>query len=104
MPRPISQFPAPLKTDLEMLAALLAAGGLRRPHAYATVTTYLDRLVQKGYVHGQPSGEGRGAGAGAAGRGQPTICDEVILGKMARRLTRHTRPSSWGTRGVSLDH
>jgi predicted transcriptional regulator len=27
---------------------------------YTTVKTYLDRLVQKGYIHGQPSGDGRG--------------------------------------------
>ena len=75
MPRPISHLPAPSKTDLELLAvlwdrpsatgramydALLAAGRVRRPLAYTTVKTYLDRLVRKGYVHGQPSGDGRG--------------------------------------------
>jgi predicted transcriptional regulator len=75
MPRPISQLPAPSKTDLEMLAVLwdrpsatgreiydmlLATGRLRRRIAYTTVKTYLDRLVQKGYIHGHPIGDGRG--------------------------------------------
>jgi predicted transcriptional regulator len=75
MPRPISQLPAPSKTDLEILAVLwdrpsatgreiydvlLDAGRLRRRIAYTTVKTYLDRLVQKGYIHGHPVGDGRG--------------------------------------------
>jgi predicted transcriptional regulator len=69
------QLPAPSKIELEILAvlwdqpsatgraiydALLATGGLRRPIAYTTVKTYLDRLVQKGYVHGQVLDDGRG--------------------------------------------
>src|SRR5262245_33042665 len=75
MPRPVSQLPAPSKTDLEVLAVLwdrpsatgreiydvlLDAGRLRRRVAYTTIKTYLDRLVQKGYIDGQPSGDGRG--------------------------------------------
>jgi predicted transcriptional regulator len=75
MPRPIHQFPAPSKTDSEILAvlwdrpsatarevydALLDTGGLRHRVAYTTLKTYLDRLVQKGYIDGHPSGEGRG--------------------------------------------
>jgi predicted transcriptional regulator len=75
MPPSMSQLPAPSKLELEILAvlwdqpsatgraiaeALRAAGGLRRPLAYTTVKTYLDRLVQKGYVRGQPSEDGRG--------------------------------------------
>ena len=75
MPRPISQLPAPSRTDLEVLAVLwdrpsatgreiydelLDAGRLRRRVAYTTIKTYLDRLVQKGYIDGQPSGDGRG--------------------------------------------
>jgi predicted transcriptional regulator len=75
MPRPISQFPAPSRTDLEILAvlwdqtsatgraiydALLDTGRLRRRIAYTTIKTYLDRLVQKGYIQGQPLGDGRG--------------------------------------------
>src|SRR5262245_2833423 len=75
MPRPIHQFPAPSKTDLEILAvpwdrpsatacevydALLDAGRLRRRVAYTTVKTYLDRLVQKGYIDGHPSEDLRG--------------------------------------------
>ena len=75
MPRPISQLPAPSKTDLEILVvlwdrpsatgreiyeALLDTGRLRRRVAYTTVKTYLDRLVQKGYVRGQPLEDGRG--------------------------------------------
>jgi predicted transcriptional regulator len=75
MARPISQLPAPSKTDLEILAvlwdrpsatgreiydALLDAGRLRRRVAYTTIKTYLDRLVQKGYIDAQPAGDGRG--------------------------------------------
>jgi predicted transcriptional regulator len=75
MPRPISQLPAPSKTDLEILAvlwdqpsatgraiydALLESGRLQRRIAYTTIKTYLDRLVQKGYIDGQPLGDGRG--------------------------------------------
>jgi predicted transcriptional regulator len=70
-----SQLPAPSKTDLEILAvlwdqpsatgraiydALLATGRLRRQIAYTTVKTYLDRLVQKGYIHGHALENGRG--------------------------------------------
>ena len=75
MPPSIHQLPAPSKIELEILAVLwdqpfatgravseaLGAGGkLRRPLAYTTVKTYLDRLVQKGYVRGQPLEDGRG--------------------------------------------
>jgi predicted transcriptional regulator len=75
MPRPVSSLPAPSKTDLEILAvlwdrpsatgremydALLDAGRLRRRVAYTTVKTYLDRLVQKGYIAGHPLADGRG--------------------------------------------
>ncbi len=75
MPRSLRQLPAPSKTDLEILTvlwdqpsatgrtiyeALLATGRLRRRIAYTTVKTYLDRLVQKGYIHGHPLGDGRG--------------------------------------------
>ena len=75
MPPSIRPLPAPSKVELELLAvlwdqpsatgraideALRAAGGLHRPIAYTTVKTYLDRLVQKGYVRGQPLEGGRG--------------------------------------------
>jgi predicted transcriptional regulator len=75
MPPSMRPLPAPSRVELEILAvlwdqpsatgraiaeALRAAGGLRRPLAYTTVKTYLDRLVQKGYVRGQPSEDGRG--------------------------------------------
>ena len=75
MLRPISSSLAPSKTDLEILAvlwdrpsatgremydALVDTGRLRRRVAYTTVKTYLDRLVHKGYVDGQSSGDGRG--------------------------------------------
>jgi predicted transcriptional regulator len=75
MPRPVSHLPAPSKTDLEILAVLwdrpsatgreiydelLDAGRLRRRVAYTTIKTYLDRLVQKGYIDCEPSGDGRG--------------------------------------------
>jgi predicted transcriptional regulator len=71
----MSELPAPSKIELEILAvlweqpsttgramydALQAAGGLRRPLAYTTVKTYLDRLIRKGYVRGQPLEDGRG--------------------------------------------
>jgi predicted transcriptional regulator len=71
----MNPLPAPSKIELEILAvlwdqpsatgraiyeALRAMGGLRRPIAYTTVKTYLDRLVQKGYVHGQVLEDGRG--------------------------------------------
>ena len=75
MPRSSNRLPAPSRTDLEILAvlwdrpsatgrtiyeALLATGRLRRRIAYTTVKTYLDRLVQKGYIHGHMLGDGRG--------------------------------------------
>jgi predicted transcriptional regulator len=75
MSRTGSQLPAPSKTDLEILAvlwdrpsatgreiydALMATGRRRRPIAYTTVKTYLDRLVQKGYIHGHTLEDGRG--------------------------------------------
>jgi predicted transcriptional regulator len=75
MPGTGSPLPAPSKTDLEILAVLwerpsatgreiydmlLATGRLRRRIAYTTVKTYLDRLVQKGYIHGHTLGDGRG--------------------------------------------
>ena len=75
MPCPVSALPAPSKTDLEILAvlwdrpsatgraiydALLDTRRLRRRVAYTTVKTYLDRLVQKGYIHGHPLADGRG--------------------------------------------
>ena len=75
MPPVISQLPAPSKLELELLAvlwdqpsatgravyeALGATGGLRRPIAHTTVKTYLDRLVQKGYVRGYALEDGRG--------------------------------------------
>ena len=75
MPRPISQLPAPSRTDLEILAvlwdqpsatgraiydALLDTGRLRRRIAYTTIKTYLDRLVQKGYIDSQSLGDRRG--------------------------------------------
>jgi predicted transcriptional regulator len=75
MPPSINELPTPSKTDLEILTvlwdlpsatgraiydALLNTGRLRRRIAYTTIKTYLDRLVQKGYVDGQPLGDGRG--------------------------------------------
>jgi BlaI family transcriptional regulator, penicillinase repressor len=75
MPQNESPLPAPSKTDLEILAVLwdqpsatgraiydtlLATGRLRRQIAYTTVKTYLDRLVQKGYIHGHALEDGRG--------------------------------------------
>ena len=105
MPRPISQFPAPSKTDLEMLAVLwdrpsatgremydvlLATGRLRRRIAYTTIKTYLDRLVQKGYIHGHPLGDGRGTYRYTAAVSREAVRDHPdLLARLVRvfRLT-----------------
>ena len=105
MPRPMSQLPAPSKTDLEVLAvlwdrpsatgreiydALLATGRVRRRIAYTTIKTYLDRLVQKGYVHGQPSGDGRGTYVYTAAVSREAVRDHPdLLARLVRvfRLT-----------------
>jgi predicted transcriptional regulator len=94
MPRPISQFPAPSKTDLEILAVLwdraaatgreiydvlLDTGRLRRRIAYTTVKTYLDRLVQKGYIHGRLLGDGRGTYRYTAAVSREAVCDHPDL-------------------------
>lgn len=105
MPPLISQLAAPSKIELEILAvlwdqpsatgraideALRAAGGLRRPLAYTTVTTYLDRLVQKGYVHRQASGDGRGTSVYTAVVSREAVRDHPdLLARLVRvfRLT-----------------
>ncbi len=105
MSRPIRALPAPSKTDLEILAvlwdrpsataramydALLAAGRVRRRLAYTTVKTYLDRLVQKGYIHGQPSGDGRGTYVYTAAVSREAVRDHPdLLARLVRvfRLT-----------------
>jgi predicted transcriptional regulator len=50
----------PGATGRAIYDALLDTGRLRRRIAYTTIKTYLDRLVQKGYIEGQPLGDGRG--------------------------------------------
>jgi predicted transcriptional regulator len=50
----------PAATGRVIYDALLDTGRLRRRIAYTTIKTYLDRLVQKGYIDGQPLGDGRG--------------------------------------------
>ncbi len=105
MPRPISQLPAPSKTDLEILTvlwdqpvatgraiydALLDSGRLRRRIAYTTIKTYLDRLVQKGYIDGQPIGDGRGTYRYTAVVSRAEVCDHPdLLARFVRvfRLT-----------------
>ena len=105
MPRPISQLPAPSKTDLEILAvlwdrpsatgreiydALLAAGRHRRQIAYTTVKTYLDRLVQKGYIHGHTLEDGRGTYLYTAAVSREAVRDHPdLLARLVRvfRLT-----------------
>jgi predicted transcriptional regulator len=100
MPRSISQLPAPSKTDLEILAvlwdqpaatgraiyeALLDTGRLRRPIAYTTIKTYLDRLVQKGYIDGQPLGDGRGTYRYMAVVSRAEMCDHPdLLARLVR--------------------
>jgi len=101
----MSQLAAPSKIELEILAvlwdqpsatgraideALRATGRLRRPLAYTTVTTYLDRLVQKGYVHRQTSGEGRGTAVYTAVVSREAVRDHPdLLARLVRmfRLT-----------------
>jgi predicted transcriptional regulator len=105
MARPESEFPAPSRTDLEILAvlwdrpsatgreiydALLAGGRLRRRVAYTTVKTYLDRLVRKGYVHGQPLEDGRGTYQYTAAVSREAVRDHPdLLARLVRvfRLT-----------------
>jgi predicted transcriptional regulator len=105
MPRPISALPAPSKTDLEILAVLwerpsatgreiyetlLATGRVRRRIAYTTVKTYLDRLVQKGYVHGQTLPDGRGTYQYTAAVSREAVRDHPdLLARLVRvfRLT-----------------
>jgi predicted transcriptional regulator len=102
MPRPISQLPAPSKTDLEILAVLwdrpsatgrdiydvlLATGSLRRRLAYTTIKTYLDRLVQKGYIHGRPLGDGRGTYQYTAAVSREEVSDHPdLLARLIRVL------------------
>jgi predicted transcriptional regulator len=105
MPQPVSHLPAPSKTDLEILAVLwdrpsatgreiynelLDAGRLRRRVAYTTIKTYLDRLVQKGYIDCQPSGDGRGTYRYAAVASRAEVRDHPdLLARLVRvfRLT-----------------
>src|ERR671923_931753 len=105
MARPISQLPAPSMTDLEILAVLwgrpaatgremydvlLDTGRLRRRIAYTTVKTYLDRLVQKGYIHGQALGDGRGTYVYTAAVSRKAVRDHPdLLARLVRvfRLT-----------------
>ena len=102
MPPVISQLPAPSKLELELLAvlwdqpsatgrvvyeALGATGGLRRPLAYTTVKTYLDRLVQKGYIAGHPSGDGRGTYLYTAAVSRAEVRDHPdLLARLVRVL------------------
>ena len=105
MSRTGSPLPAPSKTDLEMLVvlwdrpsatgramydALLDTGRLQRRIAYTTVKTYLDRLVQKGYVNGQPLGDGRGTYRYTAAVSREAVRDHPdLLARLVRvfRLT-----------------
>jgi predicted transcriptional regulator len=102
MARTESQVPAPSKTDLEILAvlwerpsatgreiydALLADGRLRRQIAYTTVKTYLDRLVQKGYVHGHALEDGRGTYLYTAAASREAVRDHPdMLARLVRVL------------------
>lgn len=61
-----------------------------RPLAYTTVKTYLDRLVQKGYVRGQPLEDGRGTYQYTALASREAVCDHPdLLARLVRvfRLT-----------------
>jgi predicted transcriptional regulator len=105
MPQSMRPLPAPSKLELEILAvlwdqpsatgravyeALGAAEGLRRPLAYTTVKTYLDRLIRKGYVHGQALEDGRGTYRYTALASREAVCDHPdLLARLVRvfRLT-----------------
>jgi predicted transcriptional regulator len=105
MSRPISSLPAPSKTDLEILAVLwdrpsatgreiydvlLDTNRLRRRIAYTTIKTYLDRLVQKGYIDGHPVGDGRGTYRYTAAVSREAVRDHPdLLARLVRvfRLT-----------------
>lgn len=102
MPQPIHHLPAPSKTDLEILAVLwdqpsatgraiyetlLDTGRLRRRIAYTTIKTYLDRLVQKGYIAGHPSGDGRGTYLYTAAVSRAEVRDHPdLLARLVRVL------------------
>ena len=105
MPSSMSQLPAPSKVELEILAALwdrpsatgremydalLATGRLRRRIAYTTIKTYLDRLVQKGYVHGHPLGDGRGTYVYTAAVSREAVRDHPDLLTRLVRVFRLT--------------
>jgi predicted transcriptional regulator len=108
MPRPISQFPAPSKTDLEILAVLwdrpsatgreiydvLLDTGRRRRIAYTTVKTYLDRLVQKGYIQGRPIEDGRGTYRYTAAVSREAVRDHPdLLARLVRVF--HLTPAAF---------
>jgi hypothetical protein len=70
--------------------ALLDTGRLRRRIAYTTIKTYLDRLVQKGYIDGQLLGDGRGTYRYTAVVSRAEMCDHPdLLARLVRvfRLT-----------------
>jgi predicted transcriptional regulator len=105
MPPSISQLPAPSKIELEILAvlwdqpsatgravyeALGGNGGLRRPLAYTTVKTYLERLVHKGYVRGQSLEDGRGTYRYTAVVSRETVRDHPDLLERLVRVFRLT--------------
>jgi predicted transcriptional regulator len=80
----------PSATGRELYDVLLATGRLRRRIAYTTVKTYLDRLVQKGYVHGHPLGDGRGTYVYTAAVAREAVRDHPdLLARLVRvfRLT-----------------
>jgi predicted transcriptional regulator len=101
------QIAAPSKIELEILAvlwdqpsatgravyeALGAGGGLRRPLAYTTVKTYLDRLVHKGYVHGYALEDGRGTYRYTALASREAVRDHPdLLARLVRVL--HLTPA-----------
>ena len=109
MPPFTHQLPAPSKIELEILAvlwdqpsatgravyeALGATGGLRRPLAYTTVKTYLDRLVQKGYIRGQPLEEGRSTYQYTALASREAVRDHPdLLARMVRVF--HLTPAAF---------
>jgi hypothetical protein len=75
----------PSATGREIYDVLLDTGRLRRRIAYTTVKTYLDRLVQKGYIHGRLLGDGRGTYRYTAAVSREAVCDHPnLLARLVR--------------------
>jgi predicted transcriptional regulator len=80
----------PSATGRAIYDTLLDTGSLRHRIAYTTIKTYLDRLVQKGYIDGQPLGDGRGAYLYSAAISRAEVRDHPDLLTRLVRVLRLT--------------